>query len=164
MGTNYYRVPSASEMDKRKDRLQTMVRRMEMTPANIERSFGFIDDPEDQYTKMSPWDQFLDGVSVHLGKRSGGWKFCWNFHNGRYYNSKDELFKFIRLGRVVDEYGTEQDVEEFIKMASEWCTDGWDTQTYYKENPSSKASWFDAERYHDIYVDGLRVSTSTEFS
>lgn len=164
MGTNFYRIPSEREMEDRKNRLQSMIRRMEMTPANIERGFNFIEDPDDKWSKMTPWDQFIDGLSVHLGKRSGGWKFCWNFHNGRYYNNKKELFGFIKSGRVVDEYGEEITADDFIKMALEWCPDGWDTQTYYRENPHSKVSWFDAERYHDNYIDGLRVSTSTEFS
>jgi hypothetical protein len=163
MGTNFYRIPSAKDMEDRRNRLQSTIRKMEMTPANIERAFGIIEDPDDQYTKLSPWDQFLEGSSVHLGKRSGGWKFCWNFHNGRYYNTKDELFKFIEEGRVVDEYGSEISSEEFIEMALNWCPDGWDNQTYYKENPMQRTSWFDPDRYNDIYIDELRVSSSTDF-
>jgi hypothetical protein len=49
-------------------------------------------------------------------------------------------------------------------MAMEWGQpDGWDTQTYYIENPS-RSSWFDPSKYADRYVDGLRISSSTEFS
>jgi hypothetical protein len=75
------------------------------------------------------------------------------------------LEAFIRSGRVVDEYGTEIEVEEFIKMAMEWGQpDGWDTQSYYVDNPSHRISWMDPSKYEDRYVDGLRISSSTEFS
>ena len=93
-----------------------------------------------------------------------GWKFCWNFNDKKFYTNKEELFDFIRSGRIIDEYGVEINQEEFIGMALDWCKDGWDTQTYYEENPSSKVSWFDSSRYHDIYIDDLRISTSTDFS
>jgi hypothetical protein len=45
--------------------------------------------------------------------------------------SESDLFKFIRDGRVVDEYGEQIDVEEFITMALDWGKeDGWDIETY----------------------------------
>ena len=85
-----------------------------------------------------------------------------NCNNNNSINSnKEELFKFIRSGRIVDEYGIQIDCEEFIKMALEWCQDGWDTQTYYEQNPTT--NYIDYSKYHDTYVDGLRVSSSTDF-
>ena len=83
----------------------------------------------------------------------------------RFSIDKEELFDFIKSGRIINEYGEEIDPNEFIEMALDWCKDdGWDTQTYYEENPSSKVSWLDSYRYHDIYIDDLRISSSTDFS
>jgi hypothetical protein len=54
------------------------------------------------------------------------------------------------------------DKEEFIQMALSWGQeDGWDIETYHKEHPEHK---FWGHRKHEEYLDGLRVSTSTEFS
>ena len=56
------------------------------------------------------------------------------------------------------------DQEEFIQMALSWGQeDGWDIETYYKEHPDHRMSFFSNEK-HEEYIDGLRVSPSTEFS
>jgi hypothetical protein len=164
MGTNYYRIPTAAEMEKRRELLQTRVRTMEMTPGNIEGNMAYMENPEDQWSRLSPWDEFMANSSIHLGKRSGGWKFCWNFHNDKYYHDKASLEAFVKSGRVVDEYGTVIDPAEFLKMAYEWCTDGWDNQKYYEERPQDRVHWIDYSKHMDRYVDGLRISSSIDFS
>ena len=162
MGTNFYRIPTSSEMNERNQKLTRRLQELDLwNPSMAFNEFRFIDNPEDEWSKMNPWDEFVKDSSIHLGKRSGGWKFSWNFHNNKYYSNKEELFKFIRSGRIVDEYGVQIDCEEFIKMTLEWCQDGWDTQTYYEQNPTT--NYIDYSKYHDIYVDGLRVSSSTDF-
>jgi hypothetical protein len=70
-----------------------------------------------------------------------------------------DLLEFIRSGRVVDEYGTEEPVDEFIKMALEWDGIIFDEE-YGKKNPSI----FNNHKYYDRIIDGLRVSTSVDFS
>ena len=164
MGTNYYRIPSESEMKRRHETLKNRVDNLDLANPNKTES-GFRDiKGETDWDQVSPWDEFLDGASVHLGKRSGGWKFSWNFHKDKYYATKEELIQFVKNGRVVDEYGTEFTAEEFLEMAFTWCPSGWDTQSYYEENPRDKMTWFDYTAHYDRYVDGLRVSSSTEFS
>jgi hypothetical protein len=163
MGTNFYRIPSVKDVEERKNKLQTKIRKIDLSPSSINRNFNIGGGP-DEWTNWSPWDEFTDNILIHLGKRSMGWKFCWNFHDKKFYTSKEELFDFIRSGRTIDEYGVEINQDEFIEMALDWCKDGWDTQTYYEENPSDRVSWFDSSRYHDIYIDDLRISTSTDFS
>lgn len=164
MGTNYYRIPKSSDVIIKQQKLNISLEQMDWrNPLLAMNSFRNIEDPDDEWANMSPWDEFTKDLSVHLGKRSMGWKFSWNFHNDKYYSNKDELLKFIRSGRVVDEYGTQIDVEEFIEMALNWCVDGWDTEKYYKETPESRVSWIDYSKHFDRYVDGLRVSSSTDF-
>ena len=70
-------------------------------------------------------------------------------------------------GRVVDEYGMEIEPEEFIKMALEWGEpDGATFDAEYeaefqKKHPNYRAH---GPKYYDRIVDGLRVSSSTDFS
>jgi len=166
MGTCYYRIPLASEMDERRFKLIEDATKLVLTPDNIERNFCL--PKEDSFECESIWERFIEGTNIHLGKRSGGWKFCWNFHNNKYYSNKEELLSFIRSGRVVDEYGEEQGVEEFINMALEWGQpNGLVVNEEYrnKERMSGRGTfWLDNNKYDDLIIDGLRVSTSTEFS
>ena len=146
MGTNYYRIPTASE---------------------VERGFRYIETDSDlPYLDIAnPWDEFIEGTSIHLGKRSGGWKFCWNFHKEKYYKDKESLLNFIRSGRVVDEYGEEMNVEEFITMALEWGQpNGLVADKEYFDRTAHHRWMSNPSDYYDKEVDGLRVSSSTEFS
>ena len=165
MGTNYYRIPTIEEMESKKKILIQQVTDLELSPSNIETGFKF--EKKDSWDRESPWDIFLDGSSIHLGKRSSGWKFCWNFHHNKYYSNKEELLNFIRAGRVVDEYGEEWNVEEFIEMAINWGEpDGLVVNEEYRKRERLKGHgsfWLDSEKYDDLIIDGLRVSTSTEF-
>jgi hypothetical protein len=165
MGTNYYRIPTVDEMESKKQRLIDEVNQIDLTPSNIEHGFSFQKD--DSWESESLWDRFLENTNIHLGKRSGGWKFCWNFHKNKYYSNKEELLDFIRSGRVVDEYGDEHNVEEFIDMALNWGQPyGWVYNEEYirKERMNGMGTLFTGPEYHDKIIDGLRVSSSTEFS
>jgi hypothetical protein len=162
MGTNFYRIPKEDEMIDRKEKLLHEIKGLSINHSSIK--MRFTQSNEENWDRESPWDKFVEGTLIHLGKRSGGWKFCWNFHDSKYYTNKEELLNFIRSGRVVDEYGELWDCEEFINMALDWCKDGWDNQTYYKEHPIERVTWFNPDHYNDTYVDGLRVSKSIEFS
>lgn len=165
MGTNYYRIPTAEEMESKKQKLVQEVIDLDLSPSIIERNFRT--EKEDSWDLESPWDRFLDGTNIHLGKRSSGWKFCWNFHKNKYYSNKEELLNFIRNGRVVDEYGEEQEVNEFIVMALNWGEpDGYVVNEEYRKKERLKGHgsfWLDNEKYDDLIIDGLRVSSSTDF-
>jgi len=164
MGTNYYRIPSDKEMEDRKERLQVRLIGLKLTPDLIESGFRYIENSELAWDGLSPWDEFTSDTVVHLGKRSMGWKFCWNFHDGEYYSTKQELLNFIKSGRVVDEYGVAEPVEEFIQMALTWGEpDGLVADAeYFEKNPHRFLS--DPSKYYDKEIDGLRVSSSKDFS
>jgi hypothetical protein len=166
MGTNYYRIPKAEEMEARKQTLIGFVNNLDLSPENIESGFKFI-SPRKDWEWFSPWEMFLEDTNIHLGKRSSGWKFCWNFHKNKYYSNKEELLNFIRSGRVVDEYGEEQDVNEFILMALNWGEpNGLVVNEEYRRSQRVKGHgsfWLDSEKYDDLIIDGLRVSSSTDF-
>lgn len=165
MGTNFYRVPTHEEMEARKQTLIGFVTNLDLSPENIEGGFKFI-SPRKEWEWFSPWEMFLEDTSIHLGKRSHGWKFCWNFHNDKYYDDKESLFEFIRSGRVIDEYGELQDAEEFITMALEWGgPNGQIVNEEYRKEQRLKGvgSFFDNPKYDDKIIDGLRVSSSNDF-
>jgi len=160
MGTNYYRIPTQLEMEERKAKLIKDITDLDMSPSKIESEFRQYGDSWDM---KSAWDIFTEGTSIHLGKRSGGWKFCWNFHNNKYYSNKEELIQFVLSGRVVNEYGDEIEPQEFLDMAFEWGQpDGLIIdEKWTREN----SSWLpNPQDYADKIIDGLRVSISTEFS
>lgn len=165
MGTNYYRIPTEAEMEAKRQALLLKMSIVDLTPENIERGLAF--PVKDSFDYETPWDKFTNGTLIHLGKRSGGWKFCWNFHDNKYYSNKEELLAFIRSGRVVNEYGEEQEVDEFIEMALNWEEpNGWINNEAYeahklKENPNA---YIHGPKYWDTEIDGLRVSNCTEFS
>jgi hypothetical protein len=164
MGTNYYRIPKVEEIESRKQKLIKQVTELNLRPGDIE--CGFRVPIDDQWNSETPWDTFINGTNIHLGKRSSGWKFCWNFHDKKYFSNKEELLTFIRSGRVVDEYGEEQEVEGFIEMALSWGEpDGLVANEKYRKEQRVKGmgSFFDDPRYDDLIIDGLRVSTSTDF-
>ena len=165
MGTNYYRIPTHEEMESRKQTLIGFVTNLDLSPENIEGGFKFI-SPRKEWEWFSPWDMFLEDTSIHLGKRSSGWKFCWNFHKDKYYSNKEELLDFIRSGRVVNEYGEELEVNEFIVMALNWGKpNGLVVNEIYriKQRQLGMGSFFDKPEYDDRIIDGLRVSSATDF-
>ena len=168
MGTNYYRIVSEKEMESRRKKLLERIKKLQMTPKDIES--GFISSYENDelgfysYETYSPWDYFLKETSVHLGKRSMGWKFAWNHNNWKYYKNRSELIHFIFTGRVVDEYGQEFLPEDFFKMAVDWCEDGKTNDSYLKDLLDRGETVLYPEHYNDIIVDGLRFMNTVNFS
>lgn len=146
------------------------------------------------------------GGKVHLGKRSYGWKFLWDPNvfvirqghledtpSGRRYVpdpsipkylyplTKQGLHDFIFRDDVIvlDEYGEEQDKEEFWKDALEWGQpNGWDAAGYEKEYKEhiypvtgeltdllrQEGYKFTSPSNSDFYSDGLRFAGFTDFS
>ena len=164
MGTNYYRIPSEDEVKKKRDILVVQVETMELNPSDVEGGFRFI-SPNKDWEWFSPWDMFMKDMNIHLGKRSSGWKFCWNFHKDKYYSSKEELIQFVLSGRVINEYGEEIDPQEFLDMAFAWGEpDGLVYDEEYLEKNERMGWMSNPSDYYDKIVDGLRVSSSTQFS
>ena len=166
MSTNYYRIPKQKVVREKYLDLVEQISDMDIfSPGQIYNEFRTI---EKGFERWSPWDNFIDGLNIHIGKRSSGWKFLWNFQDGKFYTNKEELLKFIRSGRIVDEYGELQDTEEFIKMALEWGQpDGYVLDKNYMDEQSRLAHYkpfTDMSKYYDKEVDGLRVSSTAEFS
>ncbi len=164
MGTNYYRIPSEDEVKLRHKKLLDDIRDLDLSPKSIER--GFESDSNDFALISNDWSEFLKGIKVHLGKRSGGWQFLWDFNDNEYYSNREELFSFIRSGRVIDEYSDELNVEDFIEMALNWEPNGkYICEDYYRKEFDEKgiSRPFYSTTPYDKEIDGLRVSSYTGF-
>jgi hypothetical protein len=167
MSTNYFRIPKQKEMREKYLVLVEQINDMDIySTENTQLEFKTINR---EFDNLSPWDVFLENMRIHIGKRSSGWKFLWNFQDNKFYTNKEELLKFIRSGRIVDEYGQLQDTEEFIKMALDWGQpDGYVLDENYiaeqRKQPNYRPSFINMSNYYDKEIDGLRVSSSVEFS
>jgi hypothetical protein len=166
MSTNYHRIPKWSEIRRKYLILSEQIDALDIwNLEDIRNDFRTI---ERGFDNLSPWDVYLDGMRIHVGKRSKGWRFLWNFQDGKYYNSKEELLKFIRSGRIIDEYGELQDTEEFIKMSLEWGQPDGNilNKDYFDEQKklTHYRPFTDMSNYYDKDIDGLRVSSHSEFS
>ena len=137
MGTNFYAriIPTKERMEKLKKLID-------------EDDFSAIKEEVDaMYATIGQYCH--EGGVVHIGKRSGGWKFLWNPNwyeedNGHYDTDTKEwipnptIKKFYDLNRasileflkrddvrLFDEYGAEYDPEEFMNEMKEWDEKPW---------------------------------------
>jgi hypothetical protein len=163
MGTNYYRIPTEVEILQRKETLLQEVQQLGASGREVMSGFGTQD--KDSWDMSNPWDRFTEESLIHLGKRSMGWQFLWNFHKNKYYSNREELFEFIKAGRIVDEYGAEMGCEEFISMALNWCPDGhFVGPDYIRKMQETHPNYSLSYSHYDNEIDGLRVCSSTDFS
>lgn len=161
MGTNFYaRIIPSKE---RKEKVKKLI---------DENNFDAKDEINDLFKE------------VHIGKRSCGWKFLWNSNlNEPIYDklTKKCISEFLHRPdvKIYNEYDEGPiDPDEFMDMALNWCKDGYDGKTY--DGTHTGPSWFrltplEVKLFNDngykvddydsdFYSDGLRFSTSFEFS
>lgn len=138
------------------------------------------------------------GNWIHIGKHSSGWKFLWN-PNVWYFTDKceclydsltvDAIKKFIFRDDVIiyDEYNKALDKTEFWNEVMKCSYEGYDYNTYFKENADSYNDYSSNYykfftnnmkrltkymnvnpdtynyKYGDFYSDGLRFSIDNDF-
>ena len=79
-----------------------------------------IDDISKDYKAVLSeflYDNHEMEIEIHLGKRSGGWQFLWDYHNGRYFEPTLESIKeFLSQDNVTiyDEYGEKFTMQQFF--------------------------------------------------
>lgn len=146
MGTNFYVVQSLT--DKEKEEMKSLI----------------DNDLFDEAKRMIP-------KSIHIGKRSGGWKFIFNHNDWKYYKDMDELKEFIRVNKFVDEYGQEinridfwEDVERRQSDGDMLDADSYDERWEEFHPNQSKPFYMTSGKETETIVEGYRFSTSTEFS
>lgn len=114
---------------------------------------------------------------IHIGKQSCGWKFLFNYNHFKYYDlTKESINNFLRNEEIIffDEYGRVINVDNFWEMV-ENNKNKLDNMEYYSKSeslpfmlfeesiPYDLKDKYDVEGY-EFYSDGLRFSSSTNFS
>jgi hypothetical protein len=189
MGTNFYARIIPKEEDKQKL----------IDAINDDRDDLIEDLASELYGHRNEYTR--KGNKIHLGKRSGGWKFIWNpnviRYTKEYINDNNQYVPVFKYDYVypltkrgitdfcnredviiTDECGEQYTSEEFLEMAFSWGEPGGLTAKEYQENPKYNAPpYFGCKRenekwedlgfkveYYDFESDGLRFSTSINFS
>jgi hypothetical protein len=131
MGTNFYAkiIPSIEDIEEYKKAIQ-------------EKDMGGI----------LKFEEARSESLVHLGKRSAGRPFIWDYNHYDYYDpNKESITKFVMNPNIIiiDEYDTVMDNKEFLEMAFNWC--------------NNKKNLLNSENCY-FFNDGLTFFRYTEFS
>lgn len=160
MGTNFYAIKRIKEEDK--DKLMEKTKELEKAIEKLS-AYSVKVAVEDILELLEDHDYY----EIHLGKRSYGWQFLWNFNKGKYYQDNFEsISEFLSEPDVSirDEYGRSYSVQEFLSEEIGHCIlpgDGLFTlRTYYNAHPEERRI---GENEEWISSDGLRF-VDHEFS
>lgn len=96
---------------------------------------------------------------IHLGKRSYGWQFLWDYHDGKYFNSNlDSIKEFLSQDDIIiyDEYGNFYEVEQLFNDELANCL--------YKDATHNDGMDGEYSEYYFKSEDGLRFSKFEDFS
>lgn len=138
-----------------------------MTPEQKKEVIDAINN--DQYDEAR--DIMNEVKDIHIGKRSGGWKFLWDANEFKYFEpTKESLIEWLKSGQIIDEYDQEFTFDEFWNKELDGFWDGYDAITYEKDHPEGIYWRKNISQFHGIpvtkdefYIDNLRFSVSTDF-
>jgi hypothetical protein len=123
-----------------------------------------------KYIQTDLYDKIVDELpkSIHIGKRSYGWKFLWDANEFKYFKpTKESLERFLKSGLIFDEYGQQFSYEEFIENEVGKSLDqGYDYENYHKDHPEEIDSFWAYRKYtieHFRHQFGLDVNDFGEF-
>lgn len=106
---------------------------------------------------------------IHIGKRSGGWQFLWDYHYGEYFQPNlKSITEFLNTGSIFDEYNNEfttdqffnEEIKNFLYKDEHHC----DLKQYVEEHPEDCKYIRSVELEEFISEDGLRFSKHEDFS
>lgn len=105
MGTNFYarHIPTQEEvavLHKHVDDIAAGIYNISSMPEGIERC-----------------------SDIHLGKRSAGWQFIWEYHPEYYSDNLESIKEFLSRNDIVivDEYNTKFSLDEFLNEEIGYC-------------------------------------------
>lgn len=161
MGTNFYKVKTLTREEK--DKLIDAINNDRVTNGDF-YSLHFRDENND--------DIVIPNKEVHIGKRSGGWKFLFDHNDWAYYpRDKDKFVEWVNdpsTGKIVDEYGEEYTPEQFWNeevmptYTTKWV-DGQDRFDYESYNKWCEENGRRTEGINDFYIENLRFASYTDF-
>lgn len=162
MGTNYYAriLPTLEE----KENLKKLI--------DSDDFYAIEKEVQRLYGESTEYDK---GAEIHLGKRSGGWKFLFNPNYERYYKlTKEGLKEFLNKPNVIiysEYFNSDNGVmkytddpdktdskeylwtpQQFLDMVFNWGQpDGWDGESYEKWEMSRGRGYQGYVRYGDSW-------------
>lgn len=105
---------------------------------------------------------------IHLGKRSYGWQFLWDFHKGKYYPTRlNKIREWLEKsgGVIVDEYNEQFTVDQFLDDEIKDCLykdeNHCDAESYHQKHPEDP---YCSNYRHEFIQNGLRFSIHEDFS
>ena len=101
------------------------------------------------YTKIKECECCGRFEEIHLGKSSCGWKFSFQYNDGKYYKNFDEMKSWLKDKVIKDEYNRIITLEEFFLMIKD-----------KQKETNSHADKYKSER--DFVIDGYSF-TNCEF-
>ena len=153
MGTNFY--------CRKIDRKHRKMFSKDLSALNEHISLN-IDNPE--INLLEEVNRFISDYrdfekEIHLGKRSYGWQFLWDYHDGKYFNSNlDSIKEFLSQDDIIiyDEYGNFYEVEQLFNDELANCL--------YKDAMHDDGMDGEYSEYYFKSEDGLRFSKFKDFS
>ena len=109
MGTNFFCVEKISR--RQRSKIKSLLREY----------IGLVDKVDtacDLHELHSKYNEMILDIipeKVHLGKRSYGWQFLWDYHDGRYFKANLESIKeFLKDKIIVDENNEVFSLDQFL--------------------------------------------------
>lgn len=122
----------------------------------------------DIYDLKEKLNEIEQRMSIHLGKRSYGWQFLWDYHNGNYYDaSLKSIKKYLndRNGWIQNEYDEKFTIEEFFEEIKDSLYKNekhCDAYQYYQNHPEEPL-YYNINEHEFQSKDGLRFSYDENF-
>lgn len=109
MGTNFYCVEKISR--KQRSKIKSLLSEYAELVDKADAACDF----HKQHNKYN--EMLLDFIpeKVHLGKRSWGWQFLWDYHDGRYFKANlDSIKEYLKDKIIFDEDDEVFTLEQFL--------------------------------------------------
>lgn len=149
MGTNFFCIEKISR--RQRSKIKSLLREYIEVVDKVNTACDFH-ELHSKYNEM-----ILESIPerVHLGKRSYGWQFLWDFHNGRYFKANlESIKKYLKDKIIFDEYGEVFSLDQFLN--EEIADYLYNTDGKLYDGVESLPSYY-------FISDGLRFSKSEDF-
>ena len=157
MGTNFYcRRINKEKRDELKLKFNELYEELLKSIDDIDLDFKTI-------LNNFIWDNKDLEQEIHLGKRSAGWQFLWDYHDGIYFKPTLASIKEFLSDKdliIYDEYGKQYSVDEFFTEIGPWL---YNDEHHIDGSEPGKHNIYDWNT-HFFASDGLRFSKFEDFS
>lgn len=159
MGTNFYAIEKISR--EKRDKIVSLTSNMLTDLKNNENIFTIWENYQEKITSELP-------KPIHLGKRSAGWQFLWDYPaiyngmfkthfwelNNEYKINLNTIKKFLKDKIILDEYENRYTLDSFLEEIKD---------VLYKTDDLDDG--MNGEYSTQYFIsDGLRFSRFTDFS